>query len=245
MWILPIVFGSLYFIGTFCGNINDDVIKVIEASTDLWANLFASMIVVVLIERIITRVRVEKNQHSISLIRLRVANALTNLITSVKVPAEWRKNIDDQKFNWGEYHSRLRYSRDTALNELESTVANYSYLLNHKLTNDIIGLRSALGEYYDYHVNASQRGYYNLVDAGMFSGLFISESIKILQKHKLLEQNVPDIIFETGEPPKIFWREHWMSAQEAFNYYGDLLKETTSFRDECRERYMRKGRTAN
>jgi len=91
LWILLLVFGLLYLIGTFFGNSNNYVKTIIEPSADLWANLFASMIAVVIIERVITRARLERNQKSISFIRRRVFNTLDNLITSVKVPEDWKK----------------------------------------------------------------------------------------------------------------------------------------------------------
>ena len=243
LWIFLFAFGILYVIGTFFGNINCVEIEIIKLSTDLWANLFASMIAVVIIERVITRARLEKNQQSISLIRVRVTNTITNLVSSVRVPAEWRKSIDNPKYNWDNYHKKLRESRDITLDELESIVDNYSYLINPRLTNDIISLISVLGEYYDYHLKSPLRGYYNLVDAGMFSGLFISESMKILEKHKLLKQDVPDIVFRKGESPKIFWRSHWMNEQQVFDSYLQWLKETILFRDESRERYRQEGQS--
>ena len=112
--------------------------------------------------------------------------------------------------------------------------------MDSKLTNCIISLISVLQEYYDYHIKYPSRGYWNLVDAGMFSGLFISESITILKNNNLLRDDVPDLSFRPQEPPTVFWRRDWMDDQEVVKYYANLLNETISFRDECRERYLRK-----
>jgi hypothetical protein len=51
--ILLVIFGILYIIGTFFGNFNNETKTLIEPSIDLWANLFATMIVVLLIDFII------------------------------------------------------------------------------------------------------------------------------------------------------------------------------------------------
>lgn len=185
LWILLFVFGILYIIGTFFGNFSGEIKTWIEPSTDLWANLFASMIAIVIIERVISRVRLEKSQQ-----------------------------------------------------ELETILDRYNYLLDSKLVNDLFVLISVLRSYYDYHSKFPSRGYWNLVDAAQFSGIFISESKKMLEKHNLLKDMGTSISFRTGEPHQISLGRIGMSEQTLYNYYSELLEETISFRDECREKYL-------
>lgn len=235
--VLLCIFGTFYVIGTFFGNFNNEIVSVIGSSTDLWANLFASMIAIVFIGKVIKRASLEKNQQSITFVRGRVASILENLITSVKVPSDWKNKLADPKFIWEDYYKKLHDSRNISLKELETILDRYNYLLDSELMNDIFGIVNVLRSYYDYHFKFPARGYWNLVDAAQFSGLFISESKKILEKYNLLKDMGTNISFEKGEPPQISSGRIGTSEQQVYNYYSALLEETILFRDECREKY--------
>lgn len=224
------LFGTFYFTGTFFGTQSDLIRIWITPSTDLWANLFASMIAIVVIERIIHRARIEKNQQSITYARGRIAHALVHLILSARVPSNWKNKLANPKFNWPRYIHELRDSRNHTLEELENILDCYSHLLEPKLMNDIFVLVSVL-----------RSPIFDLADATSYSVTFISESKKLIECHELLKHMGTIISFRKGESPKVSLGKSGIYEPTQYRYYSEWLEEAITFRDEFREKYGIKG----
>lgn len=247
LWIFCLLFGILFIIGTFIGNMNfneaiiNDTLTVIKQFKDLWANLLASMVVILIIERIVKKSRLEKNRQSVSFIRGRIARTLENLITSVKAPNDWKKNLDNPQFNWDSYYDGLIASRDVALEEFENIVDRYSYLLDSEpeLINDMICFVSSLREFFDSRIRFPLPLWreWHFVHASQFAILFISESIKILQKYKLLQETFPQITSLPKEIAEVYPRPISFDEENTLKSYNSWLKEAISFNDEWRVRY--------
>jgi len=77
--ILLCVFGVFYFVGTQL-KLDASASSWLSTYTDLWANLFAYMIVIIGVERIVSYMHFEKNKPSVAYVKERVTQSLTDLM---------------------------------------------------------------------------------------------------------------------------------------------------------------------
>jgi len=89
--ILSVLFGSLYLVGTFFGNIHVITQTLISPMSDLWANIFASLIAVLFIEKIIHREKIQKNEQSIRYVKQRLFTLLAEIMSYSRAPSNWKK----------------------------------------------------------------------------------------------------------------------------------------------------------
>ncbi len=223
------LFGTLYFIGTFLETQFKFVQAWITPFADLWANLFASMIVVVIFERIIYRSKIEKNEQSITYVKGRIFGVLIDLMGTGMAPRNWKGKLENPKFNWSKYVNDLCNSRKQVLQELENIVDRYSYLLEPEIMNDVFVLVSVL-----------RSPISNLSDAVSYSVAFISESKKLIERHKLLRFMGGVISFRKGEAPKVSLGKSGVYEPTQYRYYSEWLKDAIAFRDEYNEKYQLK-----
>lgn len=220
------LFGTLYLIGTFLETQFEIVQALITPISDLWANLFASLIVVLLIERIIHHVKIEKNDQSITYVKGRIVGTLIDLMYIGMTPRNWKGKLENPKFNWSNYVNDLCNSRKQVLQELENIIDRYSHLLEPEIMNDIFVLASVL-----------RSSISNLSDAVSYSVAFISESKKLIERHKLLKFMGTMISFRKGEVPKVSLGKSGVYEPTQYRYYSEWLKDAIEFRDEYKEKY--------
>jgi hypothetical protein len=224
--ILSVLFGSLYLVGTFFGNIHVITQTLIFPMSDLWANLFASLIAVLIIERILHRAKIQKNKQSIIYVKGRILTTLTDIIMNSKAPSNWKEKLDNPEYDWEQYINELYCASSWSVKHLENIIDCYSHLLEPEIMNDIFLSVSVLrGKIYDFS-NALNK-----------SVVFISESIKIVENHELLKYMGITMHWRKAEVPKIKLGKEKITVceQNQLRYYSEILEEAIKFRDEYKK----------
>jgi hypothetical protein len=226
--LLLLLFGSLYLVGTFLENIDVFVQTWVSPMSDLWANLFASFVAVLFIDKIIHRARIQKNKQSIRYVKGRILTTLLDIIMNSKAPSNWKEKLANPEYDWKQYINELYCASSWSVKNLENIIDCYSHLLEPEIMNDIFLLVSVLrGKIYDFS------------DALNKSVLFISESIKIVENHELLKYMGITMHWGKGEAPKIKLGKEKITVcdQNQLRYYSEMLEEAIKFRDEYKEKY--------
>jgi hypothetical protein len=237
--ILLIVFGSFYFVGTIIGSQGIAYLEWLSVSTDLWANLFASLVVIVVIERIIHRSQQERSRISTTYIRGRILHVLVELMENMRVPSNWRERLEEED-NFYDFYEDLRNSREQGLLEIETIVDNYSHFLEPELRNDVFVLVSILRSY-DF-IDFRNRDAWSLADAARFSATVMSQSRQIVEGHNLLRDMGVTTSFREGEPPRVTLGNSGVCEETQYRLYSEWQTEAIAFRDEC-SRMSRLGRS--
>ena len=229
--ILLFLFGTLYIMGTFLGNADEFIQTWISPSADLWANLFASVIVVLFIEKIIHRARIQKNKQSIKYVKGRLFTILAEIMCYARAPSSWKENLANPEYNWKQYINKLYCDTTWSVKKLEDIIDCFSYLLEPELMNDIFLLVSVL-----------RNRVSDFSDAVSKSVVFISESKKIIESHGLLKYMGVTMSFKKGESPKISLGKEKIGIcdQNQLRHYSEWLDEIIKFRDEYTEKISTK-----
>jgi hypothetical protein len=221
------VFGTLYIVGNFFGNIDNFVQTWISPSADLWANLFASLITVLFIEKIIHRERIQKNEQSIKYVKGQLFTVLAELMDYARTPSNWKENLANPEYDWEPYRNKLACGISFSVKKLENIIDCYRHLLEPEIMNDIFVLASVL-----------RVPIFDVSEAITKSVAFISESKKLIERHELTRYMGMMMRFRQGEPPKIqLGLENSNMNQYLFSEYSKRLDEAIKFRDEYREKY--------
>ena len=226
------VFGVFYFIGTIFKS--DNLFSSwLSTYTDLWANLFASMIVIIGVERIVNYTHLEKNKTSVTYVRERVTKVLLDLMRSMKIPDDWRERIEKED-NWDDFRVEMLNSKEKALQKLERIVDSYSFILEAELRNDLLNIVHLLREFRLYSDFPNGKLWSELVDSANLSLVLASQIKEIMQRHRLASHVGTLISFKREEMPKISWgkMEIFTSPSKHVNY-DEWVKSTIAFRDEC------------
>lgn len=217
---------------------------------DLWGSLFASMIAVLLIDRMVRRTELEKSKESIRFVKAKIAIECHKLIKNLKPPADWKKRIENRDSSWDDCLKRVWDTRVHSTAEFERLLDNYSHLMNRELENDIALLTSLL---YDPDLAPFDLTQYQKSDdlikypksellgvvwvANVVSAV-ISNSIRIVRKYELLQSIVRYKTIPKGKTPTITLgdrgedHEFFAKVQD----YESALAETIEFKDKCAER---------
>lgn len=237
LWALLFCFGLLYFIGTNRSIQNEIIASWIEPFKDLWANLFASLVIILFIDFFISKARLEKSDKSISYIKGRIGKILLNLIEGVKVPHDWKEKLENQNMDWKRFHTQIQNSINSSIVELEKIIDNYNYLIEGKLIDDIVILVAKLQEYYSYFGSYNFRFYFTLAEEAMFSSIFICQAKTILKEHDLLNAKIADSYFTNQFDPVSFSRPVSYNSENELKRFNELIKQANLFRDECKKLY--------
>jgi len=230
--ILLCVFGVFYFVGTQL-KLDASASSWLSTYTDLWANLFASMIVIIGVERIVSYMHFEKNKPSVSYVKERVTQSLIDLMISMRIPDNWRDKMRENG-SWTDFLTEFLNSKDKTLQELERIIDNYSFILEPELRNDLFSIVHIMREYRLYPESPQEKLWNDLIDSANLSLVLVSRTKEIMQRHKLASHVGTEINFKSGEMPKVNW-----GKLEVFNShskhvsYDEWIKDTIAFRDEC------------
>lgn len=241
LWLLLPVFGSLYAYGTFAEVVHETVFP----TKDIWGELFASMIVVLLIDRIIRRTELQKSERPIRYVKARIAHTCSNLAIYLKPPSDWQIRLNNDKLDWNDYFKRVLINKTQSQDELDTILYKYSYLIEPELRNDIFDIISLLNSWTWLALEEPTRSleddlwrlynYANLVSA------LISESTETIKSHKLLENVISSIAFKEGEKPKLESRISLRASLTESQYlnYETALKEAINLRDACHKKMLK------
>lgn len=226
--ILLFLFGILYIMGTFLGNADEFIQTWISPSADLWANLFAALIAVLFIEKIIHRARIQKNKQSIRYVKGRLFTILAEIMRYSRAPSNWKENLANPKYDWKPYINQLACATTFSVKKLENIIDCFSYVLEPELMNDVFLLVSVL------RIPIS-----DFSDAVNKSVVFISESKKIIESHELLKYMGVMMSFKKRELPKISLGKEKIGIcdQNQLRHYSEWLDEIIKFKDEYTEKY--------
>jgi hypothetical protein len=125
---------------------------------DLWANLFASVVVVIFIDNIVTHIELEKNKVARKIIELELCSACGNLLygmspkldryDSSQFDWKWETTLKGEyaEKDWADYYNQIRKIRETTLEEFRQISDKRDYL-SPELQNDVFNLISKLKNY--------------------------------------------------------------------------------------------------
>jgi len=218
---------ALYFIGPF---------------RDLWANLFASLIIILVFERILEHARMRERSENVEpskkYVCYRISHVLKDLLFYSLPPSDWKSRLESGS-DWNDYYQRLMDIRRKTLEELTSILVNPEYLLKDELRNGISVIVRILNSFDSMIIETRREGdIWRLYDAAKLSEIAIYQSIKVLKQNKLV--NSGGLMFRTkkGEPTEIKFLESGTNIEHTNSVYKAWLNETIEFRDECDRRRM-------
>jgi len=230
--ILLVVFGVFYFVGTQF-KLDSTVNSWLRTYTDIWANLFASMIVIIGVERIVSYMHFEKNKPSVAYVKERVTQSLIDLMMSMRIPDNWREKMRENG-SWTDFFTEFLNSKDKALQNLERIIDNYSFILEPELRNDLFSIVHILRDFRLYPEFPKENLWNDLIDSANLSLVLVSQTKEIMQRHKLASHAGTVISFKSGEMPKVNWgKREIFDSHSKYASYGEWIKDTIAFRDEC------------
>jgi hypothetical protein len=71
---------------------------------DLVANLLASFITILVIERIVEWWRSQRIEPSITVVKRQILDTYWNLLRYMRPPSNWRERLQDKNANWDDYY---------------------------------------------------------------------------------------------------------------------------------------------
>lgn len=243
LWILLFVFGSFYAYGTYIEITN----ATFFLTKDLWGNLFASMIVVLLIDKIVRRTELQKSERSIRYVKGRIVHTFSNLAIHLRPPSNWQERLNSETLDLDNYYRKILGIRRQALSELDVISDKYVYLIEPKLRNDVFDIMSLLDSWTWVALQEPTRcladDLWRLYNFSSLTSAIISKSADTIKRHKLLEYTGVSMIFKKGEPPKYEYLSKTDSLLESqYQNYEKSLKEAINLRDASHEK-MRKHHT--
>lgn len=202
---------------------------------DLWANLFATLIAVILIDRIVDKLKLQKSERSIRYIKGVTARIYANLMLRMRPPENWRGLLDKKSFDWSAYCNRIWTSRKEALDKLETLLDRHSHLMEAELRNDIFDMISLLEATLWFLTEQDEvptADLFQLVHIATLPVAAIDESLKSLKRHKLLRHTGLSMGWTKGEPPRIQrGLPSPMGPPARYKNYEKWLNESIEFRD--------------
>jgi hypothetical protein len=237
LWLLLSVFGALYVIEVVYGGL---------WAKDLWANLFAAFLAVVLIDRIVEKSKLQRSERSIRYVRRKIAGVCTDLIWRMGPPKGWQELLAKVDSNWDDFYRRVWTLRTDALSRMEALLDKHHYLMDAELRNYVFDMVESLND--DRWIIADldivrERDVGDLSSIAKEITIIIHQSIEAIKRHKLLEYSYRSVTWSKGEQPKIERRtvpDPQALRKAQYSYYENLLKESIKFRDECSKQYLMK-----
>jgi len=235
------------------GSIFEIVNETIFPTKGLWDSLFVSIIAVLLIDRIVRRTELQKSERSIRYVRGRIAHTCSKLAIYSKPPSDWEERLKGDDLTWNHYFSSVSCLRTQALNELDTILDKYGYLIESDLRNDVFDIVNLLNSLTWSALQEPTRSIedelWRLYNYANMTSAVMSKSTETIKSHRLLESAGISTSFKKGEPPKIKrgvvisqrMREYQIKDHERF------LKEAINLRDACHEYILtrKRERTAN
>lgn len=117
---------------------------------DLVTNLLASLLVVIVIDRVINRWKMQKTERSRNYVRRRIAGSLTDLIWSMMPPQDWKTKLEEGVTTWNDYIDRVWSVKSDALQTLETMLHRHSYLIDLELVDGIFNIVEMLSSDIDW-----------------------------------------------------------------------------------------------
>ncbi len=238
LWLLLIMFGSLFVIGSLYETVN----RTDFPTKGLWGNLFASMIAVLLIEKLVRKTEMQESERPIRYVKRRIASICYSLLYGMKPPTGWRERLDKPKLNWKKYFDRVMEYRTWNLRYLETLLERYGHLIDPpELRNDvfdIVGLLSK-GTWFGLAEPTRSSGdkLWRLRNFANLASAVISKSMETIKCYNLLETIDPSIPFEKGQPSEIQYSYKPKNIVERqLQDYDKIVKDAINFRDACQEK---------
>lgn len=238
LWLLLLVFGLLYVYGTASEIVHGTVFP----STGLWGSLFASMIAVLLIDKVVRKTELQKSERSTRYVNGRIASTCEHLVTYLKPPSDWQERLNSEKLDFDDYFERVLSFRRQALGELDIILDRYSYLIETELRNDLFDIIALLSQWTWLALEEPTRCLadvlWNLCSFTNLTSALINESIETIRSHKLFERGFLSVSSKKGEPPKLEY-SHILPQniiEKRYLNYEAFLKEAVDFRDACYEK---------
>lgn len=234
--IFLVICGIFYFAGTVSQNFW------FSPFTDLWANLFASLLVILVIEKILQESREQERlariEPSKRYIKGKILHALTDLIGYGAPPSDWKSRLESDS-DWNDYFEKLIGVRNEALEELQNILVNPAPLLDDRLRNDVTSIVETLNSFTWKTIEISHgKDIWSLYDAAGLSVTIISQSINLIKKNNLLKNQGRLLRFKVGEAPKIEPLKGGINEERQYSIYENWLNRSIAFRDECHKRIM-------
>lgn len=230
LWIFLVIFGIFYLVGTLTE------IFYFQNFADLWANLFASLIVLLVIEYIVKQSRMKGIEPSKKYIKKQIIHTLEDLIMNGSPDSDW-KILLKSNLDWRTYFNLFLKMRQMALGELIPILGNPDFLLTDKLRNDIIQIIELLHHKTWIEIdNIHRNDIWSLCKNADLSSAVINQSIETIKQNELLENYRLKLVFNEGEAPQIVESENEVDLEHERLGYEIHLNRAIEFRDECHRR---------
>lgn len=209
---------------------------------DIWANLFAALVAVLLIDEIVKKQRLQRTERSINYVRRRISGVFIDLIWQMHPPKGWQKRLKDKKSNWDDFYKRVWNSKEKALHSLEALYDKYHHLLDAQLSNDVLEMVETLRGFIWIVADPSssgKRGKRDLSSIAFETNLAIHQAIGTIKRSELLDYSVTRTIsYNPGDPPKASRKGRRPIdieglIKDQYQRYESFLEESIKFRDEC------------
>jgi hypothetical protein len=223
--LLLVLFGSLYF---GCSTYKD-----------LWANLFAAVITVLLIDRIVERSEIQRNERSIRYAKGHAANVCTQLMWRLRPPRDWKERIKQENPEWKDYFQTISILRTESMDRIERFLGSYSNLVDSKFRNDLFDILNLLnsGSWNTPYLNIENKT--DMICLGFLIHdivAIINLSLKMVKKHELLRYMGLGLRWKEGEPDTIDEPGIGdIGIKQNISDFENWLRESIEFRDKILE----------
>ncbi len=206
---------------------------------DLWANLFAAVIVVLGIDRIVKQTELQKSERSIRYVRGKVGKILSSLIMQMRAPSKWQERLSKSDSNWDDYYKRILKSRVEALEKLEGVLDSHSYLLDADLRNEMFSMDGLLGSWTWLSIEQNhQKDLWTLCDTASLVVAIMGLAKKAVKHHKLLKSIGYSMSWQKGKPPVLELGVSGIVEDTQYQFYEEWLKDAIEFRDAVGQRRL-------
>ena len=230
--LILFVFGAVYFTRT--------------EYRDLTANLFAAIIAVLLIDKIVEKSKLQRSDRSIRYVRRKIAGVCIDLIWRMRPPKDWQERFAKADSSWDDFYETVWTLKTDALNRLEALLDKHHYLMDADLRNSVFDMVSLLEDPLWIIADLDIVRERSSADLSFIAGevpVIIHQSIETLKRHELLELTVRSVTWGRDKKPKIERRkvpDAQSHRKTQYSYYENLLKESIKFRDECQKQHLMK-----
>lgn len=235
---LLLAFGALYIIEVGLG---------ITFLKDLWVNLVAALVVVLVIDKIVEKSKLRRTEQSIFYAKQRIFGVLSDLVLAMRPPDNWQERLEDKKDTWSDFYERIWKSKEEALHTLEALIDSYYHLIGERLTNDVLEMIDILSgsdwttmdpNWLKAHELTYDEG--DLLSLSYFTDLvaiIICQAVATLQEEKVTV--VKRWIEQTErKPPKVARkRVEVLMWDLPLSTEFEIRKESIEFKDKCAEAY--------
>lgn len=210
---------------------------------DLWVSLFATMITVLLIDRIIRKGEARRIKFTTDYVERRIADIFWILAESMAPPTGWKETVMEARPNWNDYYQRICSVSKKASEQLEAQLSMVGQFIEPDLMNDVTYILQLLTSPLLETICSTppnERDAMNLYEISALSSNVLGKISVSMGRHKLARKLNPLIVgWKNGEPYSYLGNTG--RGKNLESHINSFLQDSVEFR-KATERLLEKQR---